>query len=380
MQRRRQSARGSLLLVYSTLASFLIVGGATAAVAFHEHRFSQRGLHQAQAFYLAEAGIDYAMVELRDDSEFTGTSYVSVASAANAEQAAGGYEVTVEDLGNDQRQITAVGYYPSNNAQAEWYVAQTIEVTVGMEGLFNEAAFAEEEIAIKGTADVDSYDSSLGAYAALVDGKENIGDNGDIGSNATVDLTGSAGVRGSISCGKGLDPNEAIQLGEKTTVTGKLYAQADTRVLEPVEVPDGATDLGNLDLQKSSVSYSGGVYVCDDLKISGKGELAFTGATTVYVRGDLEISGKGTATANDDPTNLIFKVVEDGDVKLTGGSEFYGGIYAPLSSIKLSGNGTLYGAVVGEDVEITGNWELHYDESLKDIGQQDVRTQLWKRS
>lgn len=375
MRRRgRTPQRGSLLLVYSTLASFLVVGGATAAVAFHEHQFSQRTLHTTQAFYLAEAGLDRAVVGLRADSAYAGTSYIAVAGATG--RTVGGYTVTVEDLGNDQRKITAVGYYPSTNATADWYVSQTVDATVSLAGLFSDAAFAQDTVKVSGASVVDSYDSTA-AYGAMLKGALNTSEKGDIGSNQTVELSGSAGVRGSVSCGKGLDPNEAIKLTGSASVTGRLFAQPDNRRFDPVTVPSGVTDLGDLSVTEST-SKSGGSYVVDDLTISGKGAMTFTGPATLYVTGSLKIAGQGVVTYANSPPNLIIKVAGDGKVQLSGESPFYGAIYAPESSIKVTGKGDVYGALIGNSVEISGG-NVHYDERLSDVGNGNVTFQLWRR-
>lgn len=375
-RRGRTPDRGSLLLVYSTLASFLVLGGTTAAVAFHEYRFSQRTLHKTQAFYLAEAGVDQAVVGLRADPDYTGASYVSVTSANG--QVTGGYEVTVEDIGNDQREITAVGYYPSDHPEAEWYVSHTIDATVSLAGLFSDAAFAQDEMEVSGNGEVDSYDSSA-AYGAMVDGEENIHENGDIGSNDTVELSGSAGVRGSVKCGKGLDPAEAIKISGSATVSGRLFAQPDNRQFTPVEVPDGLTDLGDLSIT-NTLSQTGGTYTVDDLTISGKGIVTFTGPTTLYVTGNIQIAGNGVATYADSPPNLIIKVAGDGNVKLSGNADFYGAIYAPEGEIKVTGNCDIYGALIGNEVEISGNGDIHYDERLANVGEGNVTFQLWRQS
>jgi len=42
----------------------------------------------------------------------------------------------------------------------------------------------------------------------------------------------------------------------------------------------------------------------------------------------------------------------------------YVDVYAPLSTVTLSGSGSIYGQVLGQTVTMSGNGSIHYDESM----------------
>jgi hypothetical protein len=51
-------------------------------------------------------------------------------------------------------------------------------------------------------------------------------------------------------------------------------------------------------------------------------------------------------------------------IKIEGAFETYTQIYAPLAEVKINGSGTLYGAVRGKTVAVTGGAAIHYDAAL----------------
>ena len=49
---------------------------------------------------------------------------------------------------------------------------------------------------------------------------------------------------------------------------------------------------------------------------------------------------------------------------LSGGSDLYADIYAPLTALSLSGNGNIFGSIVAKSIAMTGEAVIHYDQSL----------------
>ncbi len=50
-----------------------------------------------------------------------------------------------------------------------------------------------------------------------------------------------------------------------------------------------------------------------------------------------------------------------GTMKLGSNTNLFANIYAPQSPIIISGNGDIYGSVLGKSVDMTGNAHIHYD-------------------
>ncbi len=58
---------------------------------------------------------------------------------------------------------------------------------------------------------------------------------------------------------------------------------------------------------------------------------------------------------------------------------FSGIIYAPNASVTIVGNGAICGSVVAGDIQLTGNAQFHYDESLASLGgDSPFRISKWK--
>jgi Putative Ice-binding-like adhesive domain len=49
-----------------------------------------------------------------------------------------------------------------------------------------------------------------------------------------------------------------------------------------------------------------------------------------------------------------------------GNAQFYGLLYAPNADAKISGSAIVYGSMVANNVTLTGNATIHYDEAFVD--------------
>mgnify|MGYP001569578734 CR=1 FL=1 len=56
----------------------------------------------------------------------------------------------------------------------------------------------------------------------------------------------------------------------------------------------------------------------------------------------------------------------EGDV--TGNTKFYGGIYAQAGDIDIRSNAEIFGSVIAQEVEVSGNAQVHYDEAMAGVG------------
>ena len=162
-----------------------------------------------------------------------------------------------------------------------------------------------------------------------------------------------------------------------------------------VETPPTLSNLisGGSKSVNTSETLSTGDYKFSSLSVAGNGMLTLSGAIRLYVTGNLSVTGNGKIIINDNaviyldgtaniagngfinstnaPSNLLlfssYAGASDG-VTISGNGDFYGAIYAPDTEIKIAGNGDTYGSVIGGSFTVTGNGNIHYDESLNDLG------------
>jgi len=69
------------------------------------------------------------------------------------------------------------------------------------------------------------------------------------------------------------------------------------------------------------------------------------------------------------PANLqvVSSYTGNNGVSVSGGSSTYLTIYAPGTSVSVSGDAPLFGALVGKTLTVTGNSFLHDDAALPDV-------------
>lgn len=358
-RRGRAQERGYVLItLYAVIALLTGYGAALVAHASAEVRNAQRSQASLRALYAAEGGVDQALVQLRQDANWAGGSGV-IGSTNN-------YSIAVQVLPGNRRRLTAQGSSP----WLQGTVSRSVEVIVQPTPapLFPFAMFGNESAEISGNALTDSYDSSHGPY-----GPGAAGTAGDVGTNAVtsgrVNLSGNAKVRGNVTVGPGGDPNAVISVSGNATITGTRSSASAATPLPPVTIPDGMTNQGKLEIKgNKTVTLSGGTYWYDQIKIDGNGRLTFTGPTIVYLSGRLKIDGNGTATAGNQPPNLIVYVAGHDEMEITGNGLLYGAVYAPQSEVEVKGNGRLFGAMIGQEADNKGNGAVHYDQALRRAG------------
>ena len=121
-----------------------------------------------------------------------------------------------------------------------------------------------------------------------------------------------------------------------------------------------------------------------------------TGKLQVYGEGSVACAGNGVSNGVDGadsgttvsdseagaPSNFIFwgtKTSGTQSIAIHGNGVFNGVIYAPQGSVTITGNGSVGGSVVANDITLTGNAAFHYDESLADDGTGNpYRVSIWK--
>jgi hypothetical protein len=178
--------------------------------------------------------------------------------------------------------------------------------------------------------------------------------------------------------------------------------------IPPVVVPSCLTDLsdagsysvsgnntttlasGNYRYSSMSISGNGKVNVTGTVKIyltsssslsiSGNGKLNITGGNLIiYTAGNIDISGNGIANNTNVPSNAMIKSTYQGanGVSISGNGDLQGVIYAPNTNVTNTGNGSIFGAVIGKTVTISGNGNIHYDKALKNLAGGSYSIQNW---
>jgi len=213
----------------------------------------------------------------------------------------------------------------------------------------------------QGSASANVQTCSAGADIFLA-GKAIIA--GNASAAGSVIVTGRAKVKGAVS--QNQPPAACDPLGVVTLVEGKRPAGSPvsinlsgnkTRTL----VAPGPFYLSGLSLSGNSVLNIAGsgnavMFIDGDLRISGLASFNVSkGVTlTIYITGNIIIDGVGTLSQA--PLDCIYASAEKGNlVWISGDSNFYGALYAPFSTVYVSGNSAFIGSLRGMTVDASGN-------------------------
>ena len=106
-----------------------------------------------------------------------------------------------------------------------------------------------------------------------------------------------------------------------------------------------------------------GEYCIHDFTLSSLAQLKVTGPTVINMTGSWSMSGLA-ATAANLPANLVINVYGGGAVDLGSLTAAYMVVNAPTSVVTVSGGGALFGAVVADTINVSGDGDIYQDLSL----------------
>lgn len=310
-------------------------------------------------------------------------------------------------------------------------IEKWVEVRLRRTSRFATGLVAKESILFKGNnVTVDSWDSDPdndGSFIPFAPGIKK--DNGSVGSiSVSVDavLVKNADVWGFVSTAgvdptTGVGPNGSI-LGATSVYDPFTWTDPDvdpTRVstdfsasFDNVATPAGGATIGSIGAAGTyGTAGAATTIVCDDISVSGNSKIVtFQGDVTliilstsqaiqitgngsgiavaansslkIYTAGDIALTGQGITNVGGAPADVQIygtKTSSPQDIKIAGGGNFSGVVYAPYADVTILGDGKMCGSVVAENITLTGNAEFHYDESLAELDAgAPFRISLWK--
>jgi hypothetical protein len=236
---------------------------------------------------------------------------------------------------------------------------------------FDFAAFGDTGVAMQ-NGNTDSYNSNNGSYASTNCTSSPPCTGGVATNNATsggVSLGPNGSVKGGCQIGAGgttadITPNSSNC--DSTSVQGSNVALPIPTLPSTLNGSYGAIS-NNLTIPGA------GAYSMTSLNLSGNKSLEInSGPVVIYLTGSgnvLSLSGNAAVNNNTaKPSNLVFmctSTTTPQSISVVGNGNAFYAIYCPLADITITGNGTIYGAVVGKKVSYSGNnGFIHYDQAL----------------
>lgn len=386
-----------IALFYSLLAGVVMLGLALPFLfkLTGQFRITERSHKGLTAMNLAEAGVERAIWELNygDVSTWSGDLLKRSLALTSVQTAdglvVGNVEIEIQNPASDNPFVTAKGIVPWIGGVG---LEKTVRVDLGhkTQSYFNFGIFGDEGFDLHGNAYTDSYNSALEPYDPA-----NPGQKGDVGTNAThqwdVVLLNNTVVNGDAVTGFESDPDLVIRLRNDAWVTGVLKTLPEIKPLPPYS-PPFLTQKGNFCLTNDSPPITiteSGVYTGFTMGTNSK--VTISGDVQIYVNGDftmnsnsiLEITpgshveiilGNGVFRQESntqvdnltrDPKSMAILGTEDFKTMIwRSNSQFWGVMYVPEANIDYSANADLFGSIVCNNISMSSNAGIHYDESL----------------
>jgi len=373
MDKLNMKDRKGSTMITATLSMVVFILLVTAYISriSNEYILSGRSHVSAEAFCLAEAGVEYAIWELNFVKTWGaghGWSAWNPTGSENGYQKTvnsfitqggvliGAYRVNVTDPTQGLVIIESTGYVPTiTSPQA----TRRVRVRV-RSSLFHGGIFSKGDLDLKNDFFSDSFDSTGGLSYAAYTALNAAGNEGDVGSNGEITIT-SGTVNGDVTPG----PGETF--GGGATVTGSTSPAGATVILPDVTVPGGLLNIGSITDNTTYTIGPGNVetYLCTGISLMGNKQLTVTGGgqLILYVTGDIDVGGNGFANTSGVPTNLVIYGTSTCEhIKFNGNPDVAAAIYAPNAEATIVGaSATLYGAMTVKGYTGNNHVTVHRD-------------------
>jgi len=341
-----------------------------------------------QAFYDAEAGVQYAIGKIGDGLADGSLSLTGNPVTVNYTAPTGFSFDTITTL-------TQVGTTSNCSFQATGHSGDansTIEVVFTRDPLFQYGVFGDEEVDMKNNGAVYSYDSSVTSNPTPTDSTGE----GDIGSNGEVKVHNGTYIDGDVGLGDDGAGTEAVytETGHSPgpTVTGQaadvprpdpdplgaiggdladdFVTYSTTNDNASAGIADNEISLGN----GESLTLTAGNYYLTSIELKNGSSLeidASGGDVNIYLTGeggDAKFDAKNGSSFNitGDPTDFTIFSDSTKKIDLKHGTTFKGTIYAPYSKVNVKHSADVYGIIWANEVDIKNSGEVYFDTALKD--------------
>jgi hypothetical protein len=190
----------------------------------------------------------------------------------------------------------------------------------------------------------------------------------NVSSSQAEVLSNGPVILGALTALKGNATGSSFTLGLGAQITGKRTISTTPVQYIPVDVPNGLTDLGSLNVGLlASRTLGPGSYKASFIGVTG-GVLTINntaGPVTIYVTGGVSVTAGSIRITDPNPEKFAIYVAGTSGVYINLAANFYGVIYAPKSPVTLSSASDFFGAFVGKTLHAHPLSKLHYDIALR---------------
>lgn len=418
MLRISSGRRGiSIAVALLVLVVVSVIGLAVAAIGTQNLSLANADRNMQRARYAAEAGIAAAQAALLNNTALDGGLPVATLQTNTDCK----YSVTIRNNFAGTTNLAAsdgtvvprgMAYLLSTGTVGNIGNAATQRIgcllVLGGGPLFKYAAFGVNGVSLGGTSAVeDSFSSSAtGGYTASQQNSH-----ADVGTNATapdsVSYSGHAVNYGNVFVGPG-GTSSAVDGTSPTNFTGTVQPLA---VPFTVPMPDpnmlpGTTDVSygthvtttlapgayrNMTTGSQcdiSLQPGGTYYFSGDVKLGAGSNLIIPSTTglnpvKIYVDGSWDSGGGSIVNESANTSNFqLYGTASCTSVTINGGNDAYMVVDAPNANVIVQGNSAIFGAVIGNTVNVQGSAAIHFDRDLLNnpVTRPALFPRAWKRA
>lgn len=276
--------------------------------------------------------------------------------------------------------------------QAE--IAQTPQTANSPGGLYaTGTGCSPAPLDIKGNVTTGSFNSSTESTPTNPPSNQS-NTNGNVGANGGISLEGSSPtINGTIAStlppGTTGCPLSVSESGHPTITGTPPLNQVSNYIPNTPTIPPHtptstkyksnatltAGTYGDISITASAtLTLTGGtvsspaIYNFNSISEGGSSSLAVTGPVVINIAGVgkttvLDLSGGGFTNSSNIPSYMTINYGGTGAINLTGGSNAYFVLNAPLASLTLSGNNNFYGSAVAQNITVNGNPGFYWDQA-----------------
>jgi hypothetical protein len=314
----------------------------------------------------------------------------------------------------------STGYVNSRNFSLTGTIGPTGGGTVFRSGNFLQGSITLGNSDLLTIAVIDSYNSAVAAYNALLPGA-----NAAFASNSTapgaLTILYPSTFKGSFTAGPNATLTSTVSvvaglLGQLVTGPASTTAATEIRTPGTVIPPNFSTltDNGNYTQTKNTATVAPGVYdnftlsngtpatvatlssgayeingnltvptsttlavatganvtllVNGNVTIAGKIQFSTTGTLILYANGSVTTTAANINTAGSTANMQLLGLKNCTSIQLNSSTTMSGAIYAPQASVILqTGSPKFYGAVIAHDLTLKNTAQFHYDQALQSL-------------
>ena len=353
----------AMALVLCAIVILLVTGTGLLRLGLHSRTFGARTCSDITARCAADAALTKALFDMNQKL---------MASAWDSNTMP---EVTDEPLLNSDATFSYVvtgdmgNHYFVRCTGRSGQAAKTVNATLRLQGLFDNAILATNTISLKTGTTVEGYDSSNPGA-------------GDV----PVKIATSSEDEGSIKLKPGTSVDGDMLLGIDAfypDVTPPVLPYMGAIVLQDANMVLGPEQSGQYDYttlkMNGQIVIDGGdvvLHVTGDMWFGQGTELIIKegSSLTIYLNGNLTAgNSSGINNETQDATSFIlYGTGEDQKFDLKAKCDWFGAIYAPDAQISIKAGANVYGAFVSADFEVMPGGAVYYDAALQNVSTTDI--------